>query len=120
MFPSVRRTNVHLVRPVSGLRARSDDGAAIRAFVRRAPGEQRWSDLAYEAVYRHLMDMPVDQPGVDIGPVRLTEIQGIIEFAAKVAGRAPHHLQDATFRAVLGHLLYRLGRDGFGPEGGTQ
>ena len=81
---------------------------SIRSFVRSAPGDRRWSEMAYETVYRHVMDHTVDQPDVDISPEALIEIQGCVEFAAKAARRAPHHLQEAIFRAVLGHLLYRM------------
>ena len=84
---------------------------SVRAFARSASPEQRWAEPAYEVVYRHLMDHTVDHPGADISEVRLTEVQGFVGVAAKVAGRAPHHLKNATFRAVLGHLLYRMGND---------
>ena len=95
-------TEERLIRPFV------ETAESVRGFVNGIPGWKRWNPLAYELVCRHLMDIPVNQPGVDIGPMDLIEIRQAIEFAAKVAGRAPHHLQDATFRAVLGHLLYRV------------
>ena len=64
-------------------------------------------------MYRHLLDHTVGRSGTDVDVTLLAaKIQWCIELAVKVSKRAPQDLRDATFRAVLGHLLFRIRQDG--------
>lgn len=54
------------------------------------------------------MDQTIDQPGGAAGRRQLNKIRAMVEVAANTAQTGPSHLQAATFRAILGHLLYRM------------
>ena len=97
-------TEERLIRPFV------DMAESVREFVRQAPIASQWSAPAYELMFRHLMDHTVDHPGAAIAPDALAQIVVSIETAASLGQRAPHHLKVETFRAVLGHMLYRMTR----------